>query len=87
MSVGLGKHDISSYLKKGVSIACENSPRNVTLSGELEALEQIIEQLKKEQPGLFVRRLSVKVAYHSGKSLLSSCIADSLTLASPYAKT
>ena len=86
VSVGLGKCDVSSYLKKGVGIACENSPKNVTLSGDLETLERVIEQLQKEQPGVFVRLLSVKVAYHSSTSLLPSFIAKMLMLASSYAE-
>ena len=68
VSVGLGKNDVSPYLRKGVKIACQNSPINVTLSGDLDPLEDIIEQLSKDQPGVFVRRLKVKIAYHSRES-------------------
>ena len=77
VSVGLGKYDVSSYLKKGLSIACENSSKNVTLSGDLEVLEHVIQQLKEKQPGVFVRPLNVKVAYHSCKPIPSSFVADS----------
>ena len=87
VSVGLGKDDISSYLTKGINIACENSPKNVTLSGDSETLEHVVERLKKDRPEIFVRPLSVKVAYHSCKSLVLSRIAISLILESSYAET
>ena len=79
VSVGLGKSEVFSYLKKGVNIACENSPNNVTLSGDLEPLERVIQQLKREQPEIFIRPLGVEVAYHSCKTFYLFCIADSLT--------
>ena len=87
VSVGLGKDDVSSYLTKGITVACENSPKNVTLSGDPEPLKHVVEQLKKERPEIFVRPLNVKVAYHSCKSLVLSCIANSLMLESSHAET
>lgn len=47
----------------GVSLACVNSPSNVTLAGE----EPLIDQLKEllDARGIFARKLRVPVAYHS----------------------
>lgn len=53
-----------SKLSSGsVSIACVNSPSNVTLSGDSEALEELKTNLEKRE--IFARRLKVEVAYHS----------------------
>ncbi|PKX91350.1 type I polyketide synthase [Aspergillus novofumigatus IBT 16806] len=64
-AVGLGRHAVAPHLIPGVSIACENSPDNVTLSGNIKEVEQIMASLKEEHADLFVRRLKVNVAYHS----------------------
>ncbi|KAI1484807.1 acyl transferase domain-containing protein [Biscogniauxia mediterranea] len=47
----------------GISIACINSPRNVTLAGEQHIIDKIFTQLNKQ--AVFVRRLHVSLAYHS----------------------
>lgn len=44
-------------------VAAVNSPRSVTISGDMAAIQDIQEQAEKQ--GLFVRRLKVGVAYHS----------------------
>lgn len=45
------------------TIACVNSPSNVTISGDESAICEIEEQLKADE--IFARRLKVKTAYHS----------------------
>lgn len=47
----------------GVTVACVNSPENVTLSGEDHIIDLIHAQLGDE--GLFSRKLRVPLAYHS----------------------
>ncbi|KAI9820043.1 MAG: Type I Iterative PKS [Pycnora praestabilis] len=64
-AVGIGRADVSPYLIKGISIACENSPNSVTLSGDAEQLDVLLSTLKEDQPNIFVRRLHVEMAYHS----------------------
>lgn len=64
-AVGLGKEDVRSYLASGVRIACENSGSSVTLSGDLEVLENVMSQLKEARPEILVRKLNVEMAYHS----------------------
>lgn len=67
MSVGLGAEAAQDYLAKEgvadrVTVACINSPINVTLSGHVEALDQLYERFEEDE--LFVRRLDVQIAYH-----------------------
>lgn len=65
-AIGLGQAEASIYMVKGVSIACENSPSSTTISGDSKQLQIVIEILKKDLPEVFVRRLKVDEAYHSG---------------------
>ena len=46
-----------------LSVACINSPKNVTVSGSVAAIEYLRSMLEKD--GIFARRLNVNVAYHS----------------------
>lgn len=64
-AVGLGRHDISPYLVPGVDIACENSQSSITLSGDTEGVNKVVQTLKAEQPGVLARLLRVEKAYHS----------------------
>lgn len=64
-AVGLGREGIVSFLQDGVVIACENSPKSVTLSGDANKLDCVLERLKREQPDVFCRLLKVEKAYHS----------------------
>lgn len=66
-AIGLGRDEIMPYLLPGVDIACENSHCSVTLSGDTDGVEKIMESLKAEQPGVFARLLRVEKAYHSRK--------------------
>ena len=71
MSVGLEERDAKSYVEdvtaqfgsEGLTVACINSPKNVTISGDvdqLNALKAILDSKK-----IFARKLIVSVAYHS----------------------
>jgi len=46
-----------------LTVACVNSRSNVTLSGDVEALEAL--RVVLEERSVFARRLKVEVAYHS----------------------
>lgn len=65
--VGLGKPEVLPYLRSGVTIGCDNSPENVTLSGDKEVLEAVIAQIQGDKPQAFLRRLQVDMAYHSSR--------------------
>ncbi|KAL9103462.1 MAG: hypothetical protein Q9163_001490 [Psora crenata] len=69
-AVGLSEADIKPYLKKIIapysdvlSVACINSPSNVTVSGDMARLSELETLLKADS--VFVRRLAVENAYHS----------------------
>ncbi|EFE33181.1 uncharacterized protein ARB_07933 [Trichophyton benhamiae CBS 112371] len=64
-AVGLGRDQVTPYLEDGVVIACENSPRSVTLSGDAATLQKAVDSIKRDLPDAFCRELRVRVAYHS----------------------
>lgn len=73
MSVGLSCVDVEPYLFEinkmhsseigSVSVACVNSPRNVTLAGSEKTLGVLQAKLDKDE--VFARKLNVQVAYHT----------------------
>ncbi|UKZ81348.1 putative PKS-like protein biosynthetic cluster [Trichoderma virens FT-333] len=64
-AVSLGREDVTAYIQDGVVMACENSPKSVTLSGDVERLDEVISSIKKDMPDCFARKLRVERAYHS----------------------
>lgn len=64
-AIGVGRVDVTPYLVPEVKIACENSASSVTLSGDLDLLENVMSNIKKQMPNVLVRRLQVEMAYHS----------------------
>ena len=65
-AVGMSKAEVSLYLERGVVVACENSPASVTLSGDVDVLDEVLEQLKFDDPEVFARKLKTGgMAYHS----------------------
>lgn len=66
-AIGLGRGDVQSYLVPGIRIACENSGKSVTLSGDLLPLEEVMAAIKNDHPDTLVRKLQVGMAYHSRK--------------------
>ena len=74
LAAGLGAEQIQDYLHDlsddQVSIACINSPINVTLSGDSAAISQL--KIKLEADGIFARQLKVETAYHSAHMRLIS---------------
>ncbi|KAH8803554.1 hypothetical protein F5884DRAFT_888903, partial [Xylogone sp. PMI_703] len=67
IAVGISKELSESYIDLVTSgklvVACVNSPSSVTLSGDVQAVQEIQDLLDRE--GIFNRRLSVQTAYHS----------------------
>ncbi|KAL3496347.1 hypothetical protein BJX62DRAFT_251184 [Aspergillus germanicus] len=64
-AVGLGKDDVTPLLEDGVIIGCENSPSSVTLSGDSDAVDRVMETVGSKFPEALCRRLRVATAYHS----------------------
>ncbi|KAI0428586.1 polyketide synthase [Xylaria sp. FL1042] len=69
MSVGLGETEIVPYLeglKQGTArVACINSPSNVTVSGDRDAVMEVAARLDCSGNTIFHRHLKVDTAYHS----------------------
>ncbi|KAJ5537168.1 Fum1p [Penicillium frequentans] len=65
VAVGLGRQAILPYLEEGAVLACENSPENITLSGDIEVIRDITAKIKKDFPDILCRPLRVNTAYHS----------------------
>ncbi|KAG5979385.1 Type I Iterative PKS [Claviceps digitariae] len=67
LAVGAGKETIApmiKMLKNGyATVACENSPNSVTVSGDTAAIDELAAKL--ESDSVFNRKLKVEVAYHS----------------------
>ena len=66
-AVGLGVAEVSKYVTEGVVIACDNSPSSVTLSGDVEALADVLDAIRADKPDVLARKLKVDMAYHSSK--------------------
>lgn len=64
-AVGLSWDDIRGFLSPKVVVACENSPKSVTLSGDAIEVEETISQIKKAYPNALARLLKVDKAYYS----------------------
>ena len=66
MSVNLSENDMRQYLREfgdHVYIACINSPRNVTVSGDEEAIDSLRVKLAVDNVG--AQKVNTGVAYHS----------------------
>lgn len=73
-AVGLGSQDAARFLKDGIVVACENSPSSTTISGNRDAVEEVVAAIKAAQPDTFARALKVDMAYHSREfSLPKTC--------------
>ncbi|KAL8700930.1 MAG: hypothetical protein Q9224_000732 [Gallowayella concinna] len=65
-AVGLGWDEVESFLSPPKCVvACENSPKSVTLSGDAEEVQSVVAAIKKEFPDVTARLLKVEKAYHS----------------------
>ena len=71
LAVGLPESKVGRYLSKvalkfkhaGLVVACINSPKSVTLSGDEEQIDAVKDLL--DEDSIFARKLQVEVAYHS----------------------
>ncbi|KAH8738439.1 hypothetical protein BGZ61DRAFT_409366 [Ilyonectria robusta] len=66
-AVGLGAGPVSEYVSRvtagKVLVACINSPSSVTLSGDVEGIDEVLKFLQADD--IFARKLRVSTAYHS----------------------
>ncbi|KAJ5339123.1 Acyl transferase/acyl hydrolase/lysophospholipase [Penicillium brevicompactum] len=64
-AVGMGRDEVHQFLIPGVVLACENSPSSVTISGDSDELERVMQAISVARPEILVRRLKSDTAYHS----------------------
>ncbi|KAJ5100126.1 polyketide synthase [Penicillium argentinense] len=64
-AIRMSSNDVQEYLQSGVIVACENSPKSITLAGDAEAVETVIARIKTASPDILARKLQVDKAYHS----------------------
>jgi len=64
-AIGLGHSEVQPFLRSGVTIGCDNSPGSVTLTGDVDVLEQVMKDIQQSFPDVLVRSLRVECAYHS----------------------
>jgi acyl transferase domain-containing protein len=74
-AIGLGPEQVRPYLLPGVLVGCENSPNSITITGNKDVLEAVIQNIKTENPEVLVKALQVDRAYHSRETTFPFPIA------------
>ena len=64
-SIGMSWKETERYLVANVAIACDNSPKNVTISGDVGKVETVIREIYKSYPDVMAQKLQVDNTYHS----------------------
>jgi acyl transferase domain-containing protein len=64
-AIGMSWTDTEKCLIPKVTIACDNSPKNVTISGDAEQVKAVVAEVSKSRPDVMARLLQVDKAYHS----------------------
>jgi len=68
IAVGLPAHEIEPLLPTHVVVACENSPKSTTISGEREPVLRALEIIRHRWPDALTKELGINIAYHSRES-------------------
>lgn len=64
-TLGMGVTDTQRFLISNTGIACDNSPRSVTISGDADKIEEVLTAIRAARPDILARKLQVDKAYHS----------------------
>ncbi|KAF5239311.1 hypothetical protein FANTH_10014 [Fusarium anthophilum] len=64
-AIGMGWEDTAKHLVPNATIACDNSPKSVTISGDSDAVKAVVEDVKKTRSNVLARLLQVDKAYHT----------------------
>ncbi|KAJ5698397.1 fatty acid synthase S-acetyltransferase [Penicillium macrosclerotiorum] len=64
-AIALDWDNAESFLTDKVRVACENSPRSVTISGDVDEVDAVLSKIETDRPDVSTRRLKVNTAYHS----------------------
>ncbi|EUC29676.1 hypothetical protein COCCADRAFT_39966 [Bipolaris zeicola 26-R-13] len=79
-AVGMGKAEIEPFLVPGVVVACENSPSSVTISGNLDSVNEVTSAIKTGSTAL-ARQLKVDT------SLLDRYLGSGTDSSIPFASS
>ncbi|KAI1761562.1 fatty acid synthase S-acetyltransferase [Hypoxylon sp. FL1150] len=64
-AVGMSREETEKHLIPNVTIACDNSPKSVTISGDTQDVKSVVAAIKKSRTDVLARLLQVDKAYHS----------------------
>ncbi|KAL8969458.1 MAG: hypothetical protein Q9183_001983 [Haloplaca sp. 2 TL-2023] len=64
-AVSLSASQITHYLTPQVTLACDNSPSSVTISGDPGAVDGVLKEIRGSQSNVMAKKLQVDKAYHS----------------------
>ncbi|KAL8747869.1 MAG: hypothetical protein Q9190_000317 [Brigantiaea leucoxantha] len=64
-AVGMGWEETKRYLVSNATLACNNSPSSVTISGDVDAVETVVASIHRTKPDMLAKMLQVDKAYHS----------------------
>ncbi|KAI5868187.1 fatty acid synthase S-acetyltransferase [Durotheca rogersii] len=64
-AIGMSWEDTEKFLAPNVTIACDNSPKSVTVSGDTKDVKAVVAAIKKARSDVLARLLQVDKAYHS----------------------
>ncbi|KAI4262739.1 MAG: hypothetical protein L6R42_002088 [Xanthoria sp. 1 TBL-2021] len=64
-AIGMSWEETEPYLLPNVTIACDNSSKSVTISGDADAIKAVIVGIHNARPDVMAKLLQVDKAYHS----------------------
>ncbi|KAJ0268560.1 Type I Iterative PKS [Colletotrichum noveboracense] len=64
-TIGLGAIQAEKFLSPGAVVACHNSPRNTTVSGDADAVQETLRKVTEADPLIRCHALRVRTAFHS----------------------
>ncbi|KAG6037958.1 Type I Iterative PKS [Claviceps citrina] len=64
-AIGMSWENTERFLVPGVTMACDNSPESVTISGDADAVKTVVAHIRVTCPDVLARLLQVDKAYHS----------------------
>lgn len=64
-AIGMSWNDTEPYLLPNVTIACDNSSKSVTISGDADQVKAILDNIHNVRPDVMAKLLQVDKAYHS----------------------
>ncbi|KAI0889325.1 fatty acid synthase S-acetyltransferase [Annulohypoxylon maeteangense] len=64
-AIGMSWEETEKHLVPNVTIACDNSPKSVTISGDLKEVKAVVAAIKKSNRDVLAKLLQVDKAYHS----------------------